>query len=202
VAAIALVATVALMATALAVLQTRRTDAAGPGSAATVPAASPDPACTPLAYQPCGRPAAAFTDGLQCTDDHADYDADPTNGCEAAPDTLDGTPLTRRISSAGLVPVADVDRYPLEVGDDLQWLCDGALDVTLTAPAGVAMRLDVLRSGSPLASTVSTDGGPAKVTLDDPSCLGDDSTELQARVSWVGDARTAVPYTLERDGSY
>jgi hypothetical protein len=49
---------------------------------------------------------------------------------------------------------------------------------------------------------VSTDGEPAVITLDDPSCLGDDSTDLQARVSWVGDARSATPYLLERKGSY
>jgi hypothetical protein len=200
VAAIAVIALVAVAATAVALDRTRTSSAAVADSAA--PATSPSSTCTPLAYQPCGRPVAPFTDGVRCTDDHADYDADTTNGCEAAPDTIDGSTLNRPITTANLVPAGDIDRYPFHVNDNLQLFCDGALHVTLTAPAGVAMRLDVLRSGDPLATTVSTDGEPATITLGDPSCLGDDGTDLQARVSWVGDRRSAMPYTLERDGSY
>ena len=64
------------------------------------------------------------------------------------------------------------------------------------------MRLEVLDQGQPLHSAVSTNGRPAKVTLDDPSCFGDDSADLQARVSWVDKARSAEPDTLTRSGSY
>ena len=162
---------------------------------------TPNSVCAPLAYQPCGQPMAPFTNGVACTDDHADYDGNAANGCEAAPDNLAGPSLTRSIS-ANLVPATDVDRYPLHVNDDFQILCNGALDVTLTAPVGVAMRLDVERKGTPIATAVSTDGEPAVVTLDDPSCFGNDSADLQARVSWVGPARTALSYTLSRSGSY
>jgi hypothetical protein len=200
VAAIAMIAFVAVAATALTVVRTRTTDAAGVDVA--VSPTTPSSTCTPLAYQPCGRPVAAFTDGVRCTDDHADYDTDAANGCEAAPDRVDGTTLTRPITTADLVPDADIDRYPFHVSDNLQLFCDGALHVTLTAPAGVSMRLDVLEGGNPLATTVSTDGRSATITLDEPSCLADDGVDLQARVSWVGGARSAAPYALERDGSY
>ncbi len=67
--------------------------------------------CVPQPYQPCGGPIAPFTDGTRCTDDHADYDGQPANGCEATPDTQDGTTFSRRLS-ANLVPADDVDRYP------------------------------------------------------------------------------------------
>jgi len=195
--ALALIATVALGATALAVV--RAHPSRGDGAAA---ATSPSTvACQPLAYQACGQPAAPFTNGVACVGDHADYDGDPANGCEAAPDTVDGTTLTRSLT-ANLVPADDIDRYPFHVSDSFQLLCDGALDVSLTAPAGAAMRLEVLHDGTPLGSAVSRDGHRATVTLDDPSCLGDDGTDLQARVSWVDRARTAAPYTLSRSGSY
>jgi hypothetical protein len=202
--AVALVALVALAATTVTLLRARTTGEAAandPGPTTTAGPTTPSSTCTPLAYQACGQPVAPFTDGVKCTDDHADYDADPANGCEATPDTVDGRTLTRSIS-ANLVPANDIDRYPFHVDDGFQILCDGALDLTLTAPEGVSMRLDVVRKGKPVGSAVSTNGRAATVTLDDPSCFGDDSTDLQARVSWVHDARTAAPYTLDRSGSY
>ena len=204
VAALAAVALVAVTATAVAFVRTHSTGSAsadtGAGSGASA-LVTPTSACTPLAYQACGQPVAPFTNGVACTNDHADYDGDARNGCEAAPDAVDGSTLTRKVT-ADLVPANDIDRYPFHVNDDFQILCDGALDLTLTAPAGASMRLEVVRAGKPIDSAVSTDGEPATVTLDDPSCLSDDSTDLQARVSWVDGARTAESYTLSRSGSY
>ncbi len=116
-------------------------------------------ACTPLAYQACGGPAAPFTDGLRCTDDHADYDGNALNGCEAAPDTVDGTKLTKSLT-ADLVPTDDIDRYPFHVTDSFQLFCDGSASVTLTAPDGVAMRVEVVDGDTPLGTAVSRDGTP------------------------------------------
>ncbi|MFN8040698.1 MAG: serine/threonine-protein kinase [Acidimicrobiales bacterium] len=196
-------AATAVLAAALVVRGTTPESSAAAGSA-PAPTEAPAPTtvpCTPLPFQPCGGPPAPFTDGVQCTDDHADYDGDAANGCEAAPDAVDGTRLERPIT-ANLVPAADVDRYPFHVDDAFQLFCDGQVDVTLTAPAGTAMRVDVLRDGRPLGAAVSSDGKAATVVLREDGCGTDDSGELQARVSWSGSARTAAPYRLQASGSF
>lgn len=201
IALIVLVALVGVAATAYAVAR-NRSGSSDAGSPTTATSESPSTtACTPLAYQACGQPAAPFTDGLRCTDDHADYDDNALNGCESAPDTVDGTKLSTSLT-ADLVPTDDIDRYPFRVTDSFQLFCDGSASVTLTAPDGVAMRIDVVDGDTPLGTAVSRDGTPATVDLPDPSCLGDDTADLQARVSWVGDDRTATPYRLERANSY
>src|SRR6185436_15789830 len=99
IAAVVVLALVGVGATAFAIARSRSGSAAS-GSGATVATESPSTtACTPLAYQACGGPAAPFTDGLRCTDDHADYDGNALNGCEAAPDTVDGTKLTKSLTA-------------------------------------------------------------------------------------------------------
>ena len=145
---------------------------------------------------------APFTDGLRCIDDHADYDGNALNGCEAAPDTVDGTTLTKSLT-ANLVPTDDIDRYPFHV---IGLLPAVLRRLGLGHPhrarrawrCGWTSSRATPRSAPPSAATAR----PATVDLPDPSCLGDDSTDLQARVSWVGDDRTATPYRLERAGSY
>ena len=199
-AAIVVIALVGLGATAITLAQRNAPPEASP-STTSGPTTAPAPPCTPLTYQPCGGPAAPFTNGVSCTDSHADYDGVTTNGCEAAPDKLNGTRLTDTIS-ANLVPGDALDRYPFHLSDHFQLLCDGAAEVTLTAPAGVSLRLEILQGTTPLATSVSTDATPATVTLDDPDCLRDDSADLVARVSWVGSARSAAPYRLTRHGTY
>ena len=200
----AVVAVLAALAGVVAV-RAATTGSSTEGAAVQAPAPTEAPStttpCSPLPYQPCGGPAAPFTDGVQCTDDHADYDGDAANGCEAAPDAVDGSRLDRPVA-ANLVPAADVDRYPFHVDDAFQLFCDGEVDVTLTAPAGATMRLDVLREGRPLGSAVSGDGRPATVVLREDGCGADDAGELQARVSWSGAERSAAPYRLVRSGSY
>ncbi len=165
--------------------------------------ARPDPApCTPLPYQPCGGPPAPFTDGHTCIALHADYDANPANGCEAAPDTLaDGSPLARQVD-ANLVPAGDIDTFAMHVDDRFQLFCDGLLRVTLTSPSGTAQRLDVIDpAGRVLASATSSDGGRAVASVQEPSCGGNDSGRLAARVTTVR-GLSAQPYRLERSGSF
>lgn len=179
------------------------TDLAQPVSSPTTtaqPTTTTEP-CQDQPFHPCGGPIAPFTDGVRCTDDHADYDGKADNGCEASPDTVDGQSLTAPVS-ANLVPGTDIDRYPFHVGDNLDLLCDGTLKVTLTSPKGATMHLDVMRDRTILGSATSDNGKPATVTLREPSCLGDDSADLVARVSWSGTARTDAPYRLERSGSF
>ena len=194
-AAAALVAVVAVAA-ALAGLAARPpTEVAAPPEAA--------PGCLDLPYQPCGQPVAPWTDGRTCVADHADYDGDATNGCEAAPDDLDGTDLGRdEPLAATLVPADDVDRYPVAVVDALHLTCDGTLRVSIEGPAGTDVRLDVLDGDRVLGSATSRDGARAEVALVEPRCLGDDATTLEARVSWAGEARRGAAYRLERTGSW
>ena len=172
------------------------------GDAPTSTTEPPTTTCEPLPYQPCGQPAAPNTDGRACLETFDDYDADAANGCEAAADGLaDGSPL-RDSLEATLVPRDDVDTFSMEVGDGSQLLCDGRFTVTLTAPPGVSMRLEVLDGDTVLGQTASADGVPAAVGLDEPRCLNDDSTTLTARVSPIGSDRSAAPYRLERRGSF
>ncbi|WP_307781183.1 serine/threonine-protein kinase [Rhabdothermincola sediminis] len=182
-------------------LRSHRVAFAGPDATASPAASIPSSPCTPKPYQPCGAPAAPNTDGSRCLGEHADYDADATNGCEAGPDTVDGQPLTSSLS-ANLVPGADVDRYPVPVQDRFQLFCDGTFQVTLAGPAGAAARLELYDGSELLGGKVSRDGSPVTVSVPEPNCLTDDSTELTAQVSWDGDARSAAPYRLTRTGSF
>jgi len=196
----AAVAAVAIVAASIAVVA-GVVAARGSDPVAAVVESTTTTTCTPLAYQPCGQPVAPHTDGRVCTDDHADYDAVATNGCEAAPDAVDGTTFSKR-TVANLVPANDVDRYPTPVTDDFQLLCNGSMSVTLTAPPDASMRVDLVIDGEIHDTAVSTDGRPATVRADDPSCFGTDEPEVATRVSWAADARTSAPYELRRDGSY
>ena len=137
-----------------------------------------------------------------CLPGHADYDGIAANGCEAAPDDLDGTPLETTLEP-NLVPADDVDEFPVVVDDGAQLLCDGELRLTVTAPAGVALRLTVEdEDGEVLGEVTSADGVPATVRLREPSCGGNDSQTLTARVSGIGSDRSAEPYLLERAGGW
>lgn len=179
-----------------------RSEGTAPGEVAA-PAAerSPAGACTDLPYQPCGAPPAPFTDGVRCLAERADYDGVAANGCEAVPDDLDGRPLERTLR-ANLVPAGDIDRYPTPVSDRADLFCDGTVEVSLTAPAGTAMRLDLLAGDELLDTAVSRDGATATVAAVEPGCLTDDTATLTARVSWVGDTRSAGSYELNRSGSF
>jgi hypothetical protein len=174
--------------------------AVGTDEARAEPTSTTTP-CSPKPYQPCGQPAAPFTDGSRCTADHADYDGDPRNGCEAGPDDVDGQTFTRDIT-ANLVPADDVDRYPTPVVDNFHLTCDGTFEVTVTGPASTAVRVEVFRGGERLGTAVSTDGEPATVSLLEPNCFSDDSAQLVTQVSWEGAARSPDDYRLSRRGSF
>jgi hypothetical protein len=155
--------------------------------------------CEDRPYQPCGQPVAVGTDGTACLPGNADYDGDALNGCEAVSDTATGEPFLSRIS-ANLVPADAVDEFPFRVDHSLNLFCDNVLEVSLTAPSGATMRLDVLSEGEILGTAVSTDGVMATVDLDQPDCFGDANRDLVARVSWVGERRTGENYLLTRRG--
>lgn len=173
------------------------------GDPPTSPTTTPATDCVALPYQPCGQTTPApNTDGEACLAGFEDYDTQAENGCEAAPDGLaDDAPFDETIE-ATIVPRDDIDTFAMEVGDGRQLLCDGRLTVTLTAPAGVSLRLEVVDGDEVLGQATSADGVPASVTLREPECLFDDSGTLTARVSPIGSDRTAAPYRLERRGSF
>jgi hypothetical protein len=185
---------------AMALYARQDSNASGAAAAPTTTAA-PTTLCETQPYQPCGEPPAPGTDGVACIDDRADYDRVLANGCEAQPDTIDGEQLDGQVA-ANLVPADDVDEYPFVVGDHLQLTCDGAITLTLTAPKGVSMRLEVLAGTDVLGTAVSADGQPGATHVDDPSCLGDDSGTFVARVTSIGSDRSAKDYTVTRTGSF
>jgi hypothetical protein len=159
-------------------------------------------ACTQLLYQSCTQKMPApFTDGRVCIDGHDDYDGNPINGCEAAPDAVpDNTVLAAdRPIIANIVPATEVDTFRVYLTDRFQLLCDGAASITLAAPDGVADRVDVLRDGKEVASAVSEEGKPATARVDDPSCFRDDSGWYTVRVKAVA-GRSAADYKLTVSG--
>lgn len=164
-------------------------------------AAQPEDACTDLPYHPCGRAEPApHTDGVECVDDHADYDGRWENGCEAAPDTQDGRPL-EDVIEANIVPAGDIDTYPVELEDDLDLLCDGTVEITLEAPARTELELEVHDRSGPIETATSTSETPAVVTIDEQRC-GDDRAMLEVVVRATGDRRVADDYVLTRSGGF
>jgi Protein kinase domain len=161
--------------------------------------AAPDEGCTDLPYQPCGADPAPHTDGRACVDDHADYDGDPANGCEAEPDSRDGEPLVDRIQ-ASIVPADDVDTYPLALEDGIQTVCDGVVVVRLDAPPGMELQLDVLLYDEVVQQAAAVNGAPAVVTLSEEVC-GPDAVEFELMVRPVGEDRVPAEYVLSRSGN-
>jgi len=161
-----------------------------------------EPPCAPLPYQPCGRPPAPNTDGRACTGSSADYDRDRANGCEAVPDRVEGQELVDRLA-ATIVPADDVDRFPLEVDDAGDLLCNGRLRITLVAPPGTSLRLALLDDEEQLvAETTSADGVPGELSVEDPECFRDDGGLYVAEVSAIGSDRSAESYVLTRRGGF
>lgn len=157
--------------------------------------------CAPLPYQPCGQPAAPFTDGRACRPGHADFDGVASNGCEAASDYVPGSELTaRQPVFANLVPADAVDAFSASVPGGRLHRCLSPLHITLTAPAGVADRAEVLEGGSVVAAAVSRDMGPATATTSLQSCLRDGGGLFTVRVTGV-QGQTAADFRLSRSGS-
>ena len=167
-------------------------------SATGAPGTSP---CAPLPYQPCGQSPAPFTDGRSCLPGHGDFDGIATNGCEAASDYLPDTGLTpEQPVFANLVPAGAVDDFSVSVDSGRLHLCLTPLRVTLTAPAGVADRVEILSAGSVVATAVSRDTHPATATTSRLSCFRDQGGSFTARVTGV-QGQTAADFRLTRSGS-
>ena len=190
-------AALALVAVAVGV-----TRAGEPGDADAAPTTEATEPCQPLPYRPCGGTDAPHTDGRGCIDDHADYDGVAGNGCEAAPDAVDGTVLADRIEG-NIVPADDTDRYPLVVRDESDIGCNNTLRLQLTAPTSVTLRLQLVDDeGEVLGETTSADGTPGEVAVRDPRCFRDDGGGFEAIVTPTGSDRTADAYVLTRRGSF
>jgi serine/threonine protein kinase len=201
-AAVATVVAVVALGTVMGLTSSNGSGSGGTKLPASLKTTATTAACSPLPYQSCTQTMPApFTNGRVCIDGHADYDGNPLNGCEAAPDTVaDNTVLTPdRPILANIVPADDVDTFRVYLTDHFQLLCNGAASITLTAPAGVADRVDVLRGNDVVASAVSYEGEPATARVDDPSCIRDDSGWYTARVKGVG-GHSAADYKLTVSG--
>jgi hypothetical protein len=167
-------------------------------SAADAPATAP---CAPLPYQPCGQSPAPFTDGRSCLPGHGDFDGLATNGCEAASDYVPDTELTpEHPVFANLVPASAVDDFSVSLESGRLHLCVTPLRVTLTAPAGVADRVEILSDGSVVAAAVSRDMQPATASTSRLSCFQDQGGSFTARVTGV-QGQTATDFRLVRSGS-
>ena len=174
--------------------------AAAPGAPAAAGRAVP--ACLPLPYQPCGSPPAPYTDGRSCLAGHADYDGIAANGCEAASTYVAGTVLDAgQPVSANLVPANAVDSFQTYVRDNLLDFCTGAFRVTLTAPPGVTLRVDVSRGQRLLASAVSRDGQAATARAGEPSCFSNNSEWLTVTVTALK-GQTAENFRLSRNAGW
>ena len=158
--------------------------------------------CDLRPYQPCDQDQPApFTDGVQCIEDHADYDGDLANGCEAAPDDVGDQPL-EDVIEANIVPADDVDTYSVEVDDKLQLLCDGTLEVRLEAPPGMVLGLEVHDSSGLVDQATSVDGTPAEIRMSEQACGGNDAATLEVIVRPIGSDRVAASYRLTREGNF
>jgi hypothetical protein len=182
---------------AVATVATRSSD----DVAAPPSTVDPSEPCTDLPYQPCGFAPAPGTDGTDCLPRRADYDGDASTGCEAVSDDVAGQPFVDRIE-ANLVPADGFDEYPMRVRHSFNLFCDNELVVTLEAPQGATMRLEVLDEAELLGTAVSADAEPAEVRLGQPDCFANVNLDLVARVSWEGERRTAASYVLTREGRW
>ena len=173
------------------VVAARETGDAPPATA--TPTTTTD--CAALPYQPCGagRPAPG-TDGRACLPGVRGLRRGRRQRLRGGRDGLvDGTdfPEGAPAMSGTIVPRDDVDTFAMEVGDGYQLLCDGRFTVTLTAPVGVTMRLEVL-DGDDVAGPDHQRRRRSRPAsrLDDPDCLFVDARALTARVSPIGTDRT------------
>ena len=100
------------------------------------------------------------------------------------------------------MPADDIDTYPMEVEDHLQLLCDGQVDLTLEAPPGVVLRLEVRDSEGIITEATASAGTPGVITLAEQECGADDKEILEVVVRAIGSDRVADDYVLTRTGSF
>jgi tRNA A-37 threonylcarbamoyl transferase component Bud32 len=202
------VATTATVAAAMAlgtIVALTGNDGHAASSASAAKAKATTAVCQPLPYQACTQSMPApFTNGRTCIDNHADYDGNPLNGCEAAPDTVpDGTVLAPdHPIVANIVPANEVDTFLVYLTAHFQPLCNAAASITLTAPPGVADRVEVLLKNKVVATAVSYSGQPSTAYVKDPPfpfCFHDNSGWYTVRVRSVAGNR-AASYKLTVSG--
>ena len=158
--------------------------------------------CAPLPYQPCGQPPASHTDGLRCLPGWYDVDGNAADGCEATADGVDHQPLVAgQVLEANLVPVGEIDSYPMAVRGGAFFSCGPDLTVTLQAPAGVTDELRIFKGIKILATVTSTNGQSMSASLSKPSCIGSDPERLTVTVSGLSGA-SAADYTLTRSAGW
>ena len=184
---------------ALAALVVSTTSSDGDSDAAD---RGPDPAAgceADLPYQPCGQPEPApHTDGARCLADHEDYDGDPENGCEAVPDRAGDTLLVDDVR-ATIVPSDDVDVYTIAPEVVTARPCGEPLALTLVAPAGMDLRLEVVSGGAVLDEATTAPDRPAVVMLGPERCAAAETGVLEAVVTPLRDGRVAEPYLLQAE---
>ena len=206
VAGAALATVLGAVAVGIVVRQSRPPTATAAPPADTKPQAQPTTPptlpCTPLAYQPCGQPVAAGTDGSSCLPGRADFDTKAANGCEAVSDYIPSTVLTEgQPVLANLVPASAVDSFQADVGQSILDLCLTKFRVTLIAPPGATDKVQIIKGGKVLASAVSSNLQPATASAAKPSCFGDDSGWLTVKVSALS-GQSAGDFRLTRSGSW
>jgi hypothetical protein len=139
---------------------------------------------------------------VRCLPGWYDVDGNPADGCEAAPDGVNGQPLVaHKVLSANLVPVGELDSYPLHLKGGSIFSCGSKLTVTLQAPSGVTDQLKIFKGIKLLASASSSDGQTASASISKPSCLGSDAENLTVTVSGVTGA-SGADYTLTRTAGW
>jgi hypothetical protein len=118
---------------------------------------------------------------------------------QAAPDANRRSAVDRPIAT-NLVPATDIDRYAFHIDDNLDLLCNGSLTVTLTAPKGAAMHLDLLQAPSWAPPPPRADGRARScsrtVLLGRRRLRPDGAGHLEQR------RPPAANYRLERSGSF
>jgi hypothetical protein len=113
-------------------------------------------------------------------------------------DSFDHDPLiSGQPLSANLVPVGEVDSYPLHVSGGGLFSCGPKLTLTLVAPSGVTDEVNIFDGIKLLAGATSVNGQPASVSLSKPSCFGSDAENLTVTVSGVQGA-SGADYLLTR----
>jgi hypothetical protein len=165
------------------------------------------PPCQPLPYRPCedgvlGDPA-PNTGGLRCDPGFADYDEEAENGCEAEPDDLDDDEVLDEDDGSiegTIVPRDDVDTFRLPT-DDRGILCDGRIRVTLAAPEGMDLQMEVRRDDGETRIEEVSGGDEGTVSIGE-RCYVESDGDISVTIRAIGEGRTGAPYTLSRDGSF
>jgi hypothetical protein len=163
---------------------------------------TPTTACVDLRYLPCGQTEpAAGTDGTACLSPRVDHDEDPANGCEAVPDEIDDAELTDGEIRGTIVPIGDVDKVLVPLPDRWQLFCDARVRLSLTAPEGLDLEMQIFNEGDDIGTVDVPAGQTAVAEMSEPSCASDDSTTLEVVIRSVG-GRSADEWILEKDGSW